>query len=143
MKFTTTFFFIISMVLMVSCGGSSSKGSGSSNSSSLNPYGVKVQTINAYYTPTKQYMVFTNNRWYSLQPYGSNGQDIQNLQQVTSQAILSGQSQYPLQVIRDGSTYVTVFRVRIVGIVQPTTTTTTNTSQVASGVIGVQSIQLY
>lgn len=147
MKITTTFFFIISMVLMVSCGGDSKKSSSSSNS--LNAYGYKVQTFNAYYTPTKQYMVYYGSQWYSLQPM-SNGQDIQSLQQTTANAIMSGSSQYPLQVIQIGGAYVTVFRVRIQGMLGSGYTGTTGVQQpvqqgqtASSGVIGVQSIQLY
>lgn len=144
MKFTTSLFFIISMVLMVSCGGDSKKSSSSSSSNQLNGY--KVTTLNAFYTPTKQYMVYYSGRWYSLQPYGSNGQDIQALQQTTANAIMSGSSQYPLQVIKIGNSYVTVFRVRIVGMLGSAYTGTTQTVQgqtSSSGVIGVQSITLY
>lgn len=114
MKYLTSLLAVFALVTVVSCGGKDGKSKNDSVSNNL----MQPSTIEAYYTPTKQNQIWYGNQWYTLSPspYGGSQQgytEFQQVYQTTSQALMSGSSQYTLALVNN----VPVFRVRVIGAI--------------------------
>lgn len=147
MKTIVSLFFILSMALTVSCGDDKKK----KNRNEL--YQNQLSTFNAYYHPSKQSQVYYNGQWYQVQMY-SGQQQLQQVYQATYQAIMSGSSQYPMEVHHVNGGYMSLFRVQMVGSLggyvqgqipgqQFPPQQQYPQQQGSSGVITAQSIQLF